>query len=215
MRLICLANSKKHGGRCIAGIDEAGNWVRPVSPSQKRAINKNTRILDGFEPQIMDILEVPLHAHGPSDGCQRENRLLKEGAWEIVGQIQANDLLKYCENDSVVLHNHLDYVRAVCFRAIPSQKWKSLQLIRNRNVVLERDEKDKDIWRASFVDGKGHNLNLVVTDPLACGRLERGDQISNNCILTISLGPGWSPNGDTPKRCYKFVAGVIQLTQDR
>ena len=31
MRIICLANSYKHNGRCIAGIDDAGRWVRQQS----------------------------------------------------------------------------------------------------------------------------------------------------------------------------------------
>ena len=209
MRFICLANSNKHGGRCIAGIGEGGNWVRPVSSSQKRAIDKDTRTVDGVEPRIMDVLEVPLHAHGPTEGCQRENRLLKDGEWRKVGRIDADEVLSYCEDDSVVLHNHLDYVRAVCFRVIPKGKWKSLQFIRKRNVVFERDNSK---WRASFADGKGSNLTLAVTDPVACEKLESGEQMSRDCLLTVSLGPAWSPSKDTAKRCYKFVAGVVELS---
>ena len=211
MRFICLANSNKHGGRCIAGIDEAGNWIRPVSSSQKRAVNKEIRTIDGTEPQIMDILEAPLHAHGPSEGCQRENKLLKDGPWRKVGRLEPNELLKHCEDDGVILHNHLDYVRSVCFSVIPSRKWKSLQLVRNKNVTFERDLHDKSKWRASFADGKGNNLNLAVTDPVASEKLERGEKISNDCLLTVSLGPAWSPNKKTAKRCYKFVAGVVEL----
>ena len=58
MRIICLANSYRHNGRCIAGINEASRWVRPVSSSQKRAIGKETRIIDGSEPLILDVLEI-------------------------------------------------------------------------------------------------------------------------------------------------------------
>ena len=70
MRIICLANSFKHGGRCVASMDEQGNWIRPVSRSKKRAIDKETRFLYGKEPEILDILDVPLHPSGPLDGCQ-------------------------------------------------------------------------------------------------------------------------------------------------
>ncbi|WP_375233212.1 dual OB domain-containing protein [Pseudomonas syringae] len=35
--MVCLANSWKHGGRCIAGKiyggDRSGEWIRPVSPT--------------------------------------------------------------------------------------------------------------------------------------------------------------------------------------
>jgi hypothetical protein len=81
MRIICLANSYKHNGRCIAGINDAGRWVRPVSSSSKRAIDKETGIIDGSEPQILDVLDIPLYAHGPVNGCQPENKLLKLGKW--------------------------------------------------------------------------------------------------------------------------------------
>jgi len=211
MRFICLANSNKHGGRCITGIDETGQWVRPVSANQKRAISEPTRTINGTEPQIMDILEVPLHAHGPTEGCQRENRLLKDGPWKKVGHIKPSDLLKYCEDDKIILHNHLDHVRAVCFGVIPNHQWKSLQLIRNRNVTFYRDTQSKSKWRASFTDGKAEGLDLVVTDPVACTKLERSEEIGKDCILTVSLGPAWSPNKRIPRRCYKYVAGVVEL----
>ena len=210
MNIICLANSYKHNGRCIAGIDAAGHWVRPVSSSQKRAIDKHTRTIDGGEPQILDVLKIPLHAHGPVDGCQPENKLLKMGQWQKIGRAKPENLVRYCEDDSVVLHNNLDYVRASCFRMIPSYGWKSLQLIRNNNVIFEQ-ENNKAKWRANFVNCKGAALSLRVTDPAICERLEQGDNISKDCLLTVSMATGWSPDKKTAKRCYKFVAGVVEL----
>jgi hypothetical protein len=174
MKIICLANSYKYSGRCVAGIDESGRWVRPVSSSKKRAIDRNTRIIDGNEPQILEVLEIPLYAHGPVEGCQPENKLLKTGQWKKVSQVKAKDLLKYCEDDSVVLHNNLDYVRTSCFRMIPSYGWKSLQLVHNENVVFEQDENNKTKWRANFVNSKGSALSLRVTDPVACERKDGG-----------------------------------------
>jgi len=211
MRIICLANSYKHNGRCIAGIDNRVRWVCPVSSSRKRAIDKETRIIDGSEPQILDILEIPLHAHGPVDGCQPENKLLKTGQWRRLGRAKPEDLLKYCEGDSRVLHNNLDHVRAGCFKMIPGYGWKSLQLVRNKNVVFEQDENNKAKWRANFINSKGNALSLRVTDPATCERLERGENISKDCLLTVSMASGWSPDKQTAKRCYKFVAGVVEL----
>ncbi|MHC4194752.1 MAG: dual OB domain-containing protein [Planctomycetota bacterium] len=211
MKIICLANSYKHNGRCIAGINEAGRWVRPVSSSKKRAIDKDTRIIDGKEPQILDVLEVPLHAHGPIDGCQPENKLLKTGQWKRIGRVKPEYLLKYREADSVVLHNNRDHVPASCFRMIPSYGWKSLQFIHNENVVFQPDENNKTKWRANFTNSKGTALSLRVTDPVACERLEQGENISKNCLLTVSMAPGWSPDKKTSKKCYKFVAGVVEL----
>ena len=215
MKIICLANSYKHNGRCIAGIDETGRWVRPVSSSQKRAIDKKTRIIDGTEPQILDVLEIPLHAHGPVEGCQPENKLLKSGQWKRIGRIKPEDLLRYCEDDSVILHNNRDHIPASCFRMIPTYGWKSLQLIRNDNVIFEQDENNKARWRANFVNSKGTALSLGVTDPAACERLEQGENISKDCLLTVSMAAEWSPDKKTVKRCYKFVAGVVELSSPK
>ena len=94
---------------------------------------------------------------------------------------------------------------------IPSYGWKSLQLIRNNNVVFEQDENNKAKWCANFANSKGTALSLRVTDPITCERLEQGENISKECLLTVSMAPEWSPDKQTPKRCYKFVAGVVEL----
>ncbi len=212
MRIICLANSRKHSRRCIAGIDVSGKWARPVSSSSKRAIGKETRVIDGVEPEVLDILEIPLHMHGPTEGCQPENRLLKTDKWKKIGRVKPKDLLRYCENDSVVLHNNSDNVRSSSFRMIPSYGLKSLQLISNDNIVFEKDEGNKEKWQTKFKNSKDDDFSLRVTDPIICERLGRGEKISKNCLLTVSMAAGWSPNRQTPKRCYKFVAGVVELT---
>ena len=180
---------------------------------QSETIDKDTRIIDGNEPQILDMLEVPLHAHGPVDGCQPENKLLKAGQWKRIGSVKPEDLLKYCEADSVILHNNRDHIPASCFRMIPSYGWKSLQLVHNGNVVFEQDENNKAKWRANFVNSKGTALSLRVTDPAICERLEQGNHISKDCLLTVSMAPGWSPDKQTSKKCYKFVAGVVELSK--
>ena len=156
------------------------------------------------------MLEIPLYAYGPVDGCQPENKLLKLGQWQKIGCVEPEDLVRYCEDDSVVLHNNLDHVRASCFRMIPSYGWKSLQLIRNDNVIFEQ-ENNKAKWRANFVNCKGAALSLRVTDSAICERLEQGGNISKDCLLTVSMATGWSPDKKTAKRCYKFVAGVVEL----
>ncbi|MCJ7778229.1 MAG: hypothetical protein MUP16_07945 [Sedimentisphaerales bacterium] len=60
-RIICLANSYKHGGRCIAGIDQdTGKWIRPVPDSKGGAVTSAMRLIDGKEPQILEIIEIPI-----------------------------------------------------------------------------------------------------------------------------------------------------------
>jgi hypothetical protein len=211
-RIICLANSYKHNERCIAGIDiESGAWVRPVSNRKDRAIAGTMRLINGKEPQLLDILEIPLENHGPDEGCQPENRLFKPGQWKIVGRIKPAKLLEYCEDDSVILHNHKDRVSPDFFGSTPKEKWKSLQLIHTPNVEFRHVFFNRRKWRSHFQDGKGNSLALKVTDPIILSRLNLDQEIGKDCILTVSLATPWRPNTITPERCYKLIAGVVEL----
>jgi len=212
-RIICLANSYKGSGeRCIAGIDpDTGRWIRPVPDSESRAITLSMRLIKRREPQILDIIEIPLEDYGPDDGCQPENRLLKAGRWEKVGRITSEDLLNYCEDDTVILHNHQEYVSPSFFAKTPKSDWKSLQLVHNSNVRFKPAYKEGQ-WRVCFHDGSGHVLNLKLTDPIVSDRLRRSEKINKNCIMTVSLATAWKPqNGGQPERCYKMVAGMVEL----
>lgn len=209
-RIICLANSFRPGGRCIAGIDvDTGRWVRPISKSIDRAITFEARAIEGREPNILEVLEIPLENDGPDEGCQPENRLLKQGKWIKVDQKEPNELLPYCESNSVILHNHEDRVPAIYFDTLSRDQWKSLQLIRSKDVSFHVDPFDK--MRAYFCDGEGYQLSLKVTDPVFLNRLNEKKDVSRDCIMTISLAAPWSPDDIQPLKCYKLVAGVIEL----
>ncbi|KKN92779.1 hypothetical protein LCGC14_0205220 [marine sediment metagenome] len=137
---------------------------------------------------------------------------MSEGRWRIEGRLEAQDVLKYCENDGVILHNGLKYVSPVHLEAFPPSEWKSLQLVRIGDITFERNPRDQRRWRAKFKDGLGSNLDLGLTDPVACRRLEQGEAIGKECLLTISLAGPWQPDNESlPRRCYKLVAGVVEL----
>jgi hypothetical protein len=210
--IICLANSYKHGGRCIAGIDQnTGRWVRPIPDNKSGAVTSTMRLINGKEPQILDIIEIPIDNFGPDKGCQPENRLLKVGKWKKVGKIDAQELLQYCEDDSIILHNHKEYVLPDYFTKLHASKWKSLQIVHIEKVRFLSAYKPNQ-WRVAFRDGAGYMLNLKLTDPIISDRLRNNEKISNNCILIVSLATPWSPQGsEQPERCYKMVAGVVEL----
>lgn len=96
-RIVCLANSRKLGGRCVAGIEIAGEqrlgWIRPVSGRQDQAVNYcEQRYEDNSSPRVMDIIEVPLLTAQPHEH-QQENWLL-DGTqrWVKVGEASWEDL---------------------------------------------------------------------------------------------------------------------------
>src|SRR5690349_16723407 len=96
-RIVCLANSRKLSGRCIAGIELAGTrrdgWIRPVSDREHQEVSEHERQYDdGSDPKLLDIMDVPLIEARPKE-YQRENwRLDPERYWERVGRLAWKDL---------------------------------------------------------------------------------------------------------------------------
>lgn len=213
-QIICLANSKKEGERCIAGIDLAtSEWVRPISKRKDKAITWDIRAVDNKEPKILDILKVPLTEICFDEGFQRENRLISSGRWKKINSIKPDDLTDYIEDDSVILHNNLDYIPFRYFSIIPQRGWKSLQLLHTNNAHFYCESGgEKPKWRVKFsYKYDARNIDLKLTDPEAIRKLNSGQIFGNKCIFTISLGRPWRPNKVTELRCYKLIAGVIEL----
>jgi hypothetical protein len=210
-RLVILANSFREGDRCIAGINiRNGQWIRPVSASG--AISRKLRSIAGREPVLLDIVEMSLQDVGPDQGCQPENRLLNPVPWQKVGVLTIEQVIKYCEDDTIILHNENDCVDESYFCSIQKSQWKSLQLVHSTKIVFHSSTwENKKRWRASFQYGKGGHIDLGVTDPIIIERLNKGTEISKDCLITISLAGPWSPSSSEPKRCYKLIAGVIEL----
>lgn len=96
-RIVCLANSRKLNGRCVAGIElSAGKrvgWIRPVSAREHEEVSEYERqYADGSDPRLLDVMDVPLIAPRPKD-YQQENWLLDpDHYWQRVARLKWSDL---------------------------------------------------------------------------------------------------------------------------
>ncbi len=83
----CLANSRKMSGRCIAGKEKDGSWVRPVSSRDTGELSENDRrFKDGTYPQVLDIVLVTMKEPRPH-AFQTENHLIDDGYyWSKAGE---------------------------------------------------------------------------------------------------------------------------------
>lgn len=84
-QILCLANSRKYGGRCVVGKeilpDHSLAWVRPVSGSAAGEVMPDEMCFeDESLPQLLDVIEVPLLEPNPLP-YQPENWLMAPEAW--------------------------------------------------------------------------------------------------------------------------------------
>ncbi|MCX6000096.1 MAG: hypothetical protein NTU41_11060 [Chloroflexi bacterium] len=208
--LILLANSERPGGRCIAGINPKTGWLRPVSRNSNRAIPDTAAMR---QLRLLDIVEVPLSKDRPMpvDKYQIENIFVDSWDWQYIGSCPVNKMMRYCQTGEMILYSHTDRVDPSMLESLPKTQWRSLELVK-ANVSFSRDGWESNRWRAMLKDGDGHLLSLKVTDPAICDKLNRGDDVAENCLLTVSLAGPWAPpDGSQIKQCYKLVAGVLEL----
>lgn len=213
--IICLANSRKHGNSCIAGIEPVtGRWIRPVSTLPDGAITPKMRLIRDAEPELLDILEIPLQESGPDYGFQPENKLLATGVWQKAGRAEPDDVLEHCNLTQFILHNKHDCVPWRELQKFPKELRESLQLVHCSQVKFHatKSSHGKPQCRAKFQRGWGLIYDLVVTDPIIEEKIRKVNLICLDCIMTIGLGMPFPENAPNQK-CYKLVAGVIELPE--
>lgn len=204
-RIVCLANSFKRGGRCVAGIDlETNKWIRPIGRGYEGAIGRE-RLIDGTEPKLLDILDIPIGGNADDLGCQPENRVLRPGPWRKVGEIEENDVRQYIEETDRLLHNFDKNVPSSEFESnIQKTEWKSLQLIHVTNARFSENRWGKTECNFFY---SGHWYLLKAR----CPEAEQYIGSKADYILTVSLAGPFKREQQDELCCWKIVAGVIRL----
>ncbi len=219
-RMVCLANSRKLNGRCIAGIelsqaDEAVGWVRPVSAREHEEVSEYERqYQDGSDPQLLDVIAVPLLEPTPV-AFQQENWLLDPTHyWVKVGRMSWDGLSPMATNGAALwvnghhTYNGLNDSMPLGIAAVMNS---SLTLVRVGALRLkvfapgEAFGNAKRRVQGGFQYG-GTDYRLWVTDPVIERRyLAQSDGYYDidECFVVISLGEPF--NG----ACYKLIASII------
>ncbi len=219
-RIVCLANSRKHGRFCIAGIEvgwkgELLGWIRPIGMSEDGALYLNDmRCQDGGEPRLLDIVQVPLFRHFPKPH-QPENWAIESGRrWSRQGRIDFAAIASRAAQEQAHWETGYSTQRGLNDR-LPLERANaqkcSLRLVSVDNIQVNvgtytRDtgERVRRMLASLELDGAPHRL--WITDRSAEAHFlakPDGDYTIENAILTLSLGEpvkGW---------CYKLIAGVL------
>ncbi|MFD9162861.1 hypothetical protein ACFVZ8_12830 [Streptomyces sp. NPDC059558] len=216
--IVCLANSRKLSGRCVAGMlaDGSGEWVRPVSARPNREVSTYERqYADGTDPNVLDIVSVALIRPQPHD-FQSENWLLNPTFfWDKIDRVDWRGLVGLEQrpsalwiNGSSTYHGNNDRIPIEEAVTLPD----SLNLIRTTGLTLQVHTPgamfgdQKRALRAHF-SYAGNSHILRVTDPeyeLEYLPKPEGFYELGESFLTVSLGEPYEG------RVYKLVAAIIE-----
>jgi ATP-dependent DNA helicase RecQ len=215
-RIVCLANSRKHGARCIAGIElSTGRWIRPVSELDDGRVERGTRMIDGREPAPGDVIEIPLSSTGPDYGFECENRAILPGPWRGVRRMSVPEIRRLKSDGATVLHGVEPFVDVHYLQSLQRDDRRTLQLVEVDDLAVFStgfSANGGHKWKASFSVGSGL-YTCMVTDPVLMDRLESGYRPGCRALLTVSLSMPYRPTEwDRPENpCWKLIAAVIEL----
>ncbi len=216
-RIICLANSRKHGAYCVAGIEHStGTWIRPVSGLDDGRVERATFLIDGKAPSLCDIVGIPLAQSGPDFGFECENLSILPGKWRLQNALNPGDLLSYCSQERYILHNSENHVTVQYLQSLPFEQRRTLQLVEafefeafSTGLSAQGGHK----WHGSFVVHSGERLTARITDPVLTEKLEQGYLPGIHCVVTVSLSMPFCPEDSESDEepCWKLIAGVVEL----
>ncbi len=209
IKMICMANSRKIGEKCVAGIEfDTGKWVRPVRPGGGALSLDHVRYQDGSYPRVLDIIRVPVVCKEPLY-YQPENWIADEDIyWSKLGVFKKESLLRYCSQMGYLFFDGSDCIHKDKCKYIDVPY--SLSLVKPKKVSFRKtiSARGRPQIRALF-SYNNYRYDLVVTDPEWERRYagaENGDYpFRADCLFTVSLGEEFEGNH------YKLVAAVIEL----
>jgi hypothetical protein len=213
--ILCLANSRKLSGRCIAGRevtpDGYAGWVRPISARVSAEVSEEERRYEnGSDPRVLDIIEVRVLAADPHLH-QVENWVIDdrrhwgkkgEASWESVAALveKPNSLWTVGDSTQYGMNDRVRLETAAEMRG-------SLLLVEPEylQVHVGAQGPSKRRVKASFLYNETH-YSLVVTDPVverAFLAKANGVYALEKVFLCVSLTENWEG------WCYKVVASII------
>jgi hypothetical protein len=223
VELICLANSTKMLGRCIAGLRMDGKgWVRPIASDTDHGqlYLRHFKLDDGAEPRTLDVIRVDLARAEPAPG-QPENWIIGTAPWRLTSRPAGENLYPKIRSALTTDPILLGSAQARIAATAASRLTSSLTLVSPSKLrwKLKQDLRGNPQPRVTF-GLAGQPYDLPVTDPMWTSRIVRklsqaepgsyaqekiGIPQSSKVLLTVSLSEPL--NG----YCYKLAAAIVVM----
>jgi hypothetical protein len=214
----CLANSRKHNGRCIAGITVAGKWIRPVSSDPDGTLYPQQYTLsDGSEPSVLDVIR--LEAAPSPEPHQPENWRISGAQWQRLGRLSRQQG-KLWLHQTASLGPHIlgSLLSSVSYDYLVEHPMQSsLCLVEPGRILWHITTSYRGNRQARAIFRlRNAEYNLPISDPSWTDHLrnlgfgsyqdhEVGIPADRSTFLTVSLTEPFQGY------CYKLIAAVIVL----
>jgi hypothetical protein len=212
MKIVCLANSFRVGGRCLGGIELDKNnnpvihngrprWIRPVCNTEHEEVPE---VLVSHI-SLLDIIEFN-NIGNIGHGHQTENILFNQNSITTNGRFPINNLNNIADNNryKVIFGNR--------GAAVPESKVTELNHSLMLLEVTEFETNERVFEGKNYPQKKlsfrhnGHLYNFPITDPAFHRQYEINNSIledEERLFITLSLA---APHEEW---CSKLVAGII------
>jgi hypothetical protein len=222
--IVCLANSRKWQGRCVAGLEilpgRTAEWVRPVSGMEKGTLvwERFCGNANGRDPRLLDLLEIEFLVPQPHTFQVENHRIDPRLRWTYRGSLPWQKLLPHVERTKNALwmnagssrNGHNDMVPADAAPALKS----SLKLVQPEElrvtVTLEgsKSGEAKRRIRGEFALADSWYI-LSITDCAFEQSLMKQvagfSKVLRRPLLCVSV----SEVVPQMHACYKLIAGVV------
>ena len=221
-RIVCLANSRKTSGRCIAGKEfkaegQFGGWIRPVSDRLTQELSeRECKYGNGGEPKLLEIIDIPTLCHQPH-AHQIENHLINPRRyWTRKGRITWNALRPAIDRDAGSVwgtgnssyngrndrlsEEEIEIYKGSLLLLEPEQFVLVVAEERTNLYHLRRRVRAEFVWKQAF-------YRLSVTDPVIEKQylaMPNGKYTLKDVVACFSVG-----HPHTDGMCYKFCAGIM------
>jgi hypothetical protein len=220
--IICLANSRKLAGRCVAGKEwdgrAAGPWRRPVSARDRGELTAERWYGRTWrDPQLLDVIEMTLVGPRLRDA---KSKTISGVRWKFLGRIRPHQFVPGLDRVTGPLWVNGGSTTAGCNDRVPAElaerQPNSLVLVQPEHLAISVGMEGTDENLRRRVRGRfslaGYDYGLSITDPIVEAELKPlpdGSSIQlHKPILCISL----SEKFPVQNACYKLIAGVIRTS---
>jgi len=216
-RIVCLANSRKLSGRCVAGKEASavGAWIRPVSARETEEVSlKEQQYANGEHPQLLDVVEIPLLEPKPKHNQVENWRFAPLRRWVKAGRVSWESLAQMADPVSPLWVNGGSTRNGLNDRmpvdAAHAQS-DSLRLINVPSLELVETTREGFLGEERRLQARfsyaGASYVLSVTDPLYEAQYRErplGSYLLGPCFVTVSIGDPFEGY------CYKLIAGIVE-----